>query len=195
VPTTILLARHGETDWNRDHRWQGHTDAPLNETGLRQAEELAGRLAGEDLAAIYASDLERALRTAEIVAAGVGAPVRSDPRLRERSFGGWEGLTSAEVRERFPAEFERWHSGDGHGLADAEPYEAVVERVREAILEIAERHPDGTVLVVAHGGPIRVVHALARGLDFRGEHSAIPRFANCEVSRCGVRDGVLAPLD
>src|SRR5262245_65615545 len=100
--TELLLTRHGETDWNREHRVQGHTDVPLNENGREQARALAERLVDVPLAAIYASDLARARETAEIVARRLGLGVVLDPGLREKNFGSWEGLTDVEIAERFP---------------------------------------------------------------------------------------------
>ncbi len=96
--TELLLARHGETDWNRERRWQGHADPPLNELGRAQARRLAEALAGEQLEAIYASDLRRAHETAEIVGARLGLPVTSDPDLREIDVGSWSGLTPRGAR-------------------------------------------------------------------------------------------------
>ena len=93
--TTLLLVRHGETDWNRLGRWQGHSDTPLNARGREQARELAPQLDGVDV--VYSSDLARARETAEILAEELGADVRLDARLRERGFGAWEGLTAAEI--------------------------------------------------------------------------------------------------
>src|SRR5690242_8696605 len=96
---TLLLVRHGETDWNAEGRLQGQTDRPLNEYGRRQARELAERLAGDGVVAIYASDLSRAKETAEIVGGRLGLPVVVDPDLRERNWGTWEGLTPRERDE------------------------------------------------------------------------------------------------
>jgi hypothetical protein len=95
--TTIYLARHGETDWNAQARWQGHADTPLNERGRTQAQALAGRLAAVPFAAAYASDLRRARETAEIVVDGRDLPLRIDPRLREIDVGSWQGLTNDEI--------------------------------------------------------------------------------------------------
>ena len=100
--TEILLARHGETDWNSGRRVQGHTDIPLNAAGVEQARALAEQLAGEPLTAVFSSDLSRALDTARAVAAVHGLEVTVDPRLREKNFGTWEGLTDVEIAERFP---------------------------------------------------------------------------------------------
>ena len=124
--TTLLLVRHGETDWNAEGRLQGHTDRPLNEHGRNQAKELADRLAGEGADAIYASDLARAKETAEIVGARLGLPVMIDADLREKNWGNWEGLTGDE---RAHVEFE------GESTADHR------ERVLRAVERIAERHP------------------------------------------------------
>jgi broad specificity phosphatase PhoE len=149
VPTTILMVRHGETDWNVERRVQGQTDRPLNETGLAQARALAEALADEPLDAVYASDLARAYETARIVAEPRGLKVVPVPELREKHFGTWEGLTDEEVLERYPDAI-----GDGWG--DAETSEELVDRVRAALARIASEHEDGRVLVVTHGGPLRV---------------------------------------
>src|SRR5438093_966133 len=100
--TTLLLARHGETDWNREGRWQGWADPPLNESGRAQARELAEQLRLTPFDAVYSSDLLRAHETAEIVAAPHAVPVVADPGLREIDVGSWSGLTRAELQERFP---------------------------------------------------------------------------------------------
>src|SRR5213082_1136682 len=106
--TEILLVRHGETEWNRESRFQGHADPSLNELGREQAAELAAALAGERLAAVYSSPLRRALETAQIIA----APHRLDAvpvdGLREVDVGSWQGLTRDEVEHRFPQQFRRW---------------------------------------------------------------------------------------
>src|SRR5439155_24499614 len=98
--TELLLVRHGETDWNREGRWQGQADTPLNDVGRAQARELADALAGERLEAIYASDLRRAYETAEIVGARLGLPVTSEPALRETDVGSWSGLAHDELEGR-----------------------------------------------------------------------------------------------
>ncbi len=166
--TTILLVRHGETDWNRERRVQGHTDRRLNETGLAQALALADELAGERIDAVYASDLARALETARAVAQPLGLPVEVVPELRERDFGTWEGLTDDEILARFPhARAQPW--------GDAETHEELAERVLDALRGIARRHEGGTIVVVSHGGPMRAV------LQHCGE--TVDRIANCAVAR------------
>jgi broad specificity phosphatase PhoE len=191
--TNLLLARHGETDWNRDGRWQGQSDTPLNERGRRQAQELADQLDGVDV--IYSSDLARARETAEIVATRLGREVQVDPRLRERGFGAWEGLTSVEIEGRFADEHRRWRAGKGFGANDAEPFDSFAARIHAFLEDALRRHPGENVLVIAHGGSIRVIHALATGRDYVRDHRLIPAVANCAVARYAAREGKLAPLD
>jgi alpha-ribazole phosphatase len=192
--TTILLARHGETDWNRDGRWQGHSNTSLNARGRQQAHELADELT-EEIDVVYSSDLARARETAEIVAGRLGLEVQVDPRLRERGFGSWEGLTGDEIEQRDGEALERWRAGEGPGAPDAEPYGAFAARMGRFLEDVLERHPAEHVLVISHGGSIRVIHALAMGLDYVRDHRSIPAVANCAVARYAARDGKLAPLD
>jgi broad specificity phosphatase PhoE len=181
VPTTILLARHGETDWNLQRRVQGHSDTPLNETGRAQARALADELADEHLDAVYSSDLARAYETALIVADRKGLPVTTLRELREKHFGTWEGLTDEEVWERYPESLQgQW--GDG------ETGDEMVRRVLAALHTIAAEHPDARVLVVAHGGPLRLV---LRHCDV----DANGRIDNCHVVRIEARDGFLRSVD
>jgi probable phosphoglycerate mutase len=191
--TTLLLTRHGETDWNAERRWQGHSDPPLNERGREQARELADTLDGVDV--IYASDLARARETAEILGRRLGLEVRLEPRLRERSFGAWEGKTWEELEERFAEALDRWRSGETHGPDDAEPYQDFSRRVESFLEDILARHPQEKVLVVGHGGSVRAIHALAEGLDYARDHLRIPEVANCGLSRYAILEGKLARLD
>jgi broad specificity phosphatase PhoE len=157
--TTLLLVRHGETDWNAEGRLQGHTDRPLNEHGRRQAKELAARLAEEHVDAIYASDLSRAKETAEIVGARLGLPVVIDADLREKNWGSWEGLTGDE----------RVHvEQDGESTVDHR------DRVMRAVERIVERHPGQRIVVVTHGGSLRRIQAAVNGM-------ADPVIDNCAV--------------
>lgn len=191
--TTLLLTRHGETDWNAQRRWQGQSDPPLNERGREQARALAATLDGVD--AIYASDLARARETAEILNTRLGLEIRFDPRLRERSFGAWEGKTWDELEEQFADALERWRAGATHGPDDAERYEDFSRRVESFLADVVRAHPDQRVLVVGHGGSIRAIHALADGLDYTRDHLRIPAVANCGLSRYAVLEGKLARLD
>jgi broad specificity phosphatase PhoE len=177
--TTILLARHGETDWNLHRRVQGHSDTPLNDTGRAQARVLASELAGERIDAVYSSDLARAHETATILAEARGLGVTAVPDLRERNFGTWEGLTDKEVLDRFP------EAANGP-WGDAETREELAERVTDALLRIADAHPDGRVLVITHGGPVRAV-LVHCGLDGAGT------VGNCHVVRIEVAGGAMRP--
>ena len=159
--TRILIARHGETDWNRIGRWQGHADPPLNDDGHRQAAELAERLAGDEIAAIYSSDLLRASETASAVEARLGLPVELDPALREIDVGSWSGLTRAEVEERYPEGFARWQSGEiGH---DGETSEQLTDRIVAVVERIAAAHEGEQVLIVTHGAAIRALRHHVEG--------------------------------
>jgi broad specificity phosphatase PhoE len=175
--TTLLLARHGETDWNRELRIQGSSDIALNELGLKQAQALAQELEHVELDAIYASDLSRARATAEAVAASHGLEVQLDPRLRERAFGSWEGLTREDLAG-LPG-------GESH---DGESDDEVRERVLAAVRSIAEAHPGEQVLVVSHGGALNTLWHHALGVR-------IERWANCAVYKLAVRDDGFVEID
>lgn len=190
----VLLVRHGETDWNRDLRWQGHADPPLNELGRSQAGELAAQLAGVPVAAIYSSDLRRATETAAIVAAAKGLDVRALASLREVDVGSWSGLTQAETEERYPDGLRRWRDGI-HGWDGGETIEAMAGRVVAAVREIGAAHPGEHVLVVTHGGPIRAVHAAAAGTSWAEQRRLERVVANCAVSRIAVGSRTLRRLD
>jgi broad specificity phosphatase PhoE len=176
--TTLLLARHGETDWNRELRIQGHADPPLNDLGRRQAHELAERLAALELDALYSSDLRRARETAEIVATAHGLDVRLDPALREFDTGNWTGLTRDEILARFP----------GVERHDGETREQLSERVLAALRKIVAAHPGEQVLVVSHGGSLRAVWHHAGG-------APTERLENCAVFRIAFEDGAFRSLD
>jgi broad specificity phosphatase PhoE len=191
--TTILLARHGESDWNRAKRWQGHADRPLTDQGREQARELADRLADTELDAVYSSDLQRAHETAEIVAEAQGLEVTALRDLREVDVGSWSGLTRSEAEQRFPEAYARWLAG-GEGWDDGETYEQLSERVIRAIREIATAHPGERVLVVAHGGTIRTVHSAALGVDVHTYRRIQRVEPNATLSAVCVDDGTLTEL-
>jgi broad specificity phosphatase PhoE len=187
--TTLIVARHGETDWNRENRFQGHADPPLNELGRRQSEELAEALEGEGIARVYTSPLRRAAETAEIVAGRLGIEVELVEALREIDVGAWSGLTRDEVAERFPAEYTRWLERAPHGFEDGESYEDLAARVMPALRRLADRHRSATILVVTHGGPSRVAQAHAAGISYTEARRRETVLANCAVCRFAVEDG------
>jgi len=191
--TTILIARHGQSDWNQEKRWQGHADRPLTERGREQAQSLADRLAHIELDAVYSSDLQRARDTAAVVADSQGIELRQLPELREVDVGSWSGLTRAEAEERFSEGFTRWREGYP-GWEDGETYEAMTDRVLGAVDRIAAEHEGGRVLVVSHGGPIRAMHAAALGLDIHAYRRLRPVEPNARLSAVCVVDGMLTEL-
>ena len=172
---TILLARHGETDWNKAGRWQGWADPPLNDTGRAQARALAEQLRDTPFDAVYSSDLRRAHETAEIVAAPHGVPVITDIGLREIDVGSWSGLTRAEIQERFP---------EGN-RPDGETREQHASRVLAAVERIARANPGRRILVVTHGGTMRALHGHVSELPFHPVE-------NCGVLELHFRDDRLA---
>ncbi len=162
--TTIWLARHGQTDWNAERRWQGQSDIPLNDRGRTQAQALAARLAGRPIQAIYSSDLRRAYETATIAAQALGLPVVSDPAWRERSAGVLEGMTWEMLRDQHPAYWEATRYGDMRPPG-GESFGEVQARAVQAVQRLLERHPNGeAILVVSHGGTLRALICHVLGL-------------------------------
>lgn len=187
--TTLILVRHGETDWNRENRFQGHADPPLNELGRRQSEELAATLADEHIARVYTSPLRRAGETAEIVAGRLGLEVEPVEGLREIDVGAWAGLTRDEVAARFPDDYAVWLERAPEGFEDGETYDELAARVIPALRALADRHPSSTILVVTHGGPSRVAQAHAAGIGYAEARRRETVLGNCAVARFAVEDG------
>ncbi|MFB6147439.1 MAG: histidine phosphatase family protein [Candidatus Nanohaloarchaea archaeon] len=165
--TRLFLCRHGETDHNREEILQGQKNTELNETGEKQAENLAGRFAGMDIDAVYSSDLERASQTAEKVARETGAPHREDERLRERSYGRFEGRP---ISTRYEAiehgdELDEWEPEGGETVGE------VRDRVSELLDEIESGYPEGVVVVVAHGWTNRALLTDVLGAEDGRAHS------------------------
>jgi broad specificity phosphatase PhoE len=165
-PKSVLLARHGETDDNRQPlRFQGWRDTPLNDTGRRQAAELAERVAGLGVRALRSSDLIRARETAEIVGAGLGLEVRLDARLREANRGLWEGRLFDDVAREEPERFAAWmQAGDQWRFPAGESLQEQQDRVAACVEEVRATG-ELPALVVCHGGSIRVMLC---GSDPRG---------------------------
>jgi probable phosphoglycerate mutase len=179
--TRVVLARHGQTDYNHEGRLQGQIDIPLNRTGRAQAEELARALAAEDFDVIVSSPLSRAHETAKTIAGYHDAEVRTDGAFLERAFGQWEGLTGEEMHERFPDRWAEWVSQKAIPDLGVESRAAVGQRFGEAARRLVDRNPGATVLVVAHGAAIRagVTHLL--GLDVES-FPGIAGLGNCHYS-------------
>jgi broad specificity phosphatase PhoE len=194
LPTTLVLIRHGETDWNRENRFQGHADPPLNDAGRAQARALAAELGNQSFAALYTSPLRRAAETAAILASELGVEPVSDEALEEVDVGSWSGLTRDQVEERFPDGYARWLEY-GHGWDDGETYEELGGRVVAGLLNIGARHPDEALLAVTHGGPIRSALAAAEGVPFGEARRSIHVIGNCAVVRLAVGNAKLERVD
>jgi alpha-ribazole phosphatase len=162
----IIFIRHGQTAWNAESRYQGHSDSDLSDAGREQAERAADRLKNEPIAAVYSSDLRRAFDTGKEIASLHGLSVVTDPRLREVAFGEWEGLTVDEIREKYELLYEHYRKDSVTNRAPGgERLEAMQARVVEAVDEISVRHPKETVVIATHGGPIRAFFCHAFDAD------------------------------
>jgi probable phosphoglycerate mutase len=176
----LLLVRHGQSTWNREHRIQGQLDPPLSDEGRRQAERVGHRLAGRRLAGFYSSDLKRAFQTSQAIQAVTGQNPEPMAGLREIYLGEWEGLHTDELAERFPQAWSSWSEEPNWDLVPGGEGAALFEtRVAAALDGILERHNHGDVLVVTHGGVIqialhRVIGRASRGLfPFKIQNASI----------------------
>ncbi len=185
----LLLIRHGETAWNRVRRMQGHIDIPLNDEGQRQARALGAALSAERPVAIYSSDLQRAHATAQPVADAHRMDVILDAALRERCYGGFEGMMYEELAERFPQAFAQWRARDPHarypaGEREAETLMEFHQRSVDAVTRLLRRHQhceEGKLVIVTHGGVLDCLYREATDLpvdaprDFGIVNAAINR--------------------
>jgi probable phosphoglycerate mutase len=183
--TELILIRHGETDWNRELRFQGHVDVALNEVGLEQARRLAGRLAGEAAHGVYASDLLRTQQTAQPLSQQLGLPVVHDTGLREQSFGSVDGMRVDDIKEQHPEAWAGWLRFDeDFCMPEGETTRQFHARVMQAVRRIAAAHRDETLVVVTHGGVLDMVYRTAKSLGLNGpRQSDIP---NAGVNRVKV---------
>ena len=168
--TDIILVRHGETDWNRVRRLQGHLDIGLNERGRLQARALATALTNEKIDAIYASDLQRARDTAQAIADLHHLPVQIDPALRERCYGAFEGLMYDDIQAHFPQAFAEWRARDLHarfpqGERSAETLHEFSQRAVAAVTHLAHQHVGKKIIIVTHGGVLDCIYRAAQGMD------------------------------
>lgn len=158
--TRLLLVRHGETTWNAEGRIQGHMNSDLSPLGRAQAEVLKHRLKRIHPAAIYSSDLSRAMETIRPTAELLGVPVVPRTDLREKCFGEWEGLSPADVEERYPGEWSRYrsHFNLDYEIPGGETWDEVRIRVETACRYILQQHDAGdTVIITGHGGSLRPI--------------------------------------
>ncbi len=161
----VYLMRHGEVANGAEKRYNGHIDVDITEKGVEQMHRLAGLLAGKPIAAVYSSDLIRAVKGAEIISKSLGLAYTPLKSLRERSVGAWEGLTAGEIKERYPEEYAAWRSDllnyrppGGECLVD------VQERILPVYRRLVAAHPDKEIAMLLHGGVNRIILADALGL-------------------------------
>ena len=165
MSVTVYLMRHGEVANGAEKRYNGHIDVDITEKGVEQMRRLAGLLAGKPIAAVYSSDLIRAVKGAEIISKSLGLTYTPLKSLRERSVGAWEGLTAGEIKERYPEEYTAWRADllnyrppGGECLVD------VQERILPAYRQLVAAHPDKEIAMLLHGGVNRIILADALGL-------------------------------
>lgn len=193
--TRLVLVRHGETEWHRENRYAGSSEVALTALGRSQAGDLARWAATAALTALWCSPLSRARETAAPVAVATGLRSRCDERLREVGFGQGEGLTGAEMAERFPAERAAFQTDPvGCPLPGGEDPRAAVERARRCLAEITAEFPTGRVLVVAHSTLIRLLLCDLLGLDLSAYRRVFPSLLNVAVNEVRLVDGAAALL-
>ncbi len=166
--TEIILIRHGETEWNSQKRMQGHSNSDLSSVGQAQIQALGQWMKNVPFDLIYSSDSLRAKQTAEAITQFSGNELQFDQRLREKNLGVFEGLTSEEARERHPEVFRLFKTaGSKYVIDEGESTQQLQDRALEIVDEIRIKHPEERVLLVTHGGFIRVVmkHSLGLSLE------------------------------
>lgn len=170
--TRLIAVRHGETAWNRESRIQGHTDIPLNDIGLWQADRVGTAMAHEGIQAIYSSDLLRACLTAQAIGRATALPVQLEAGLRERHFGELEGLTHDEIHTRWPEQARRWKQRDpAYGPLGGETLTEFYQRCVGHLTRLAQRHLGQTIVVVAHGGVLDCFYRAANGIELTAPRS------------------------
>lgn len=190
-PTEVLIIRHGQTDWNATKRLQGHSDIPLNEKGIEQALALADTLREEKLEAIFSSDLQRALQTADEIAKWHNLPVQVDPAFRERSYGAFEGLSRDEIKTRYPESHAAWYAADPDhvfppGERIAESIRAFHGRAIDAISRIAHAYTGKKIVLIAHFGIIESAYRVAHDMPLE-VRTRVP-VLNTSINRFYVRE-------
>ncbi|MCS7254686.1 MAG: histidine phosphatase family protein [Armatimonadota bacterium] len=185
--TTIILVRHGETLWNRQRRFQGQRDVPLSELGRLQAAALQERLKGEQIDTVYASDLSRASETAQIILQGRSVEINLTLELRERHKGAWEGLTFEEAAKAYPKEIEAWLKDPLASVPYGESGDQFILRVKGFIERTLSFHSGERMLIVSHGGPIKVAICLMLGWDMSCLHRF--RISNGSISIIEMNSG------
>jgi probable phosphoglycerate mutase len=186
--TELVLIRHGETDMNRELRFQGQVNVGLNAIGLEQARRLATRMTGEKADAVYVSDLLRAQQTASPIAVQLALQPVPDTGLREQDFGRVDGMRVDDIKEQHPEAWEGWlRFEEDYCMPEGETTRQFHARVMDSVYRMVAAHPGQTLVVVTHGGVLDMIYRTARSLGLNGpRQSDIP---NAGLNRIKVRDG------
>lgn len=194
--TYLVLVRHGETVWHAENRYAGVSDIALTTRGLEQAAQLAAWARTARLAAVWASPLSRARLTATACADVSGIALKVDERLRELDFGAGEGLTSTEMSHRFPDALQAFRADPvANHLPDGEDPVKAAARFTACLYDIAQQHPDGRVLVVAHTTAIRLALCRLIGVPLSEYRRLFPFVRNCGLTELRLTDGQTAILE
>ena len=178
---TLLIVRHGETEWNAAGRIQGHTDIGLSDKGTEQARSLGQRLLGLSIDAAYSSDLKRTSETAKLALGERDIALNETPMLREYHKGAFEGLTLPEIKVQFPNEYPKYLEKNlDYAPKGGESTRTVSARMAQIIGEIKSNHLDDTVLIVSHGGVLRAAMVSLLGMSLEGNWSFV--FGNCGLT-------------
>ncbi len=188
----LYLIRHGETDWNKHGRIQGHLDIPLNQQGRLQAKILATKLKDLHIEKIYSSDLSRAYQTAEIIKKTIDSPLISENRLRERNYGEWQQLSWSEVHLQNPKVRQEWKNDPLHSKPpQGESIQELYDRVHNLFSEILKSDKDkDNILIVAHNSPLRIIISIAKGVALE-ELRTIDHLSNTEIIQIQYTEGIL----
>ena len=180
--TKVILIRHGETEWNLSGRWQGHADSPLSPRGVSQAVALGERMSTDSLDHFYTSDLERAQHTSRLVGEPSGWVAKPMESLRERDLGVLEGLTTDEMLQKHPSEYQSFRNdGPDYQVPGGESFRQFCDRCSHALEEVAARHPGERIGLVTHGGFLGALFRYVLKIPLDAERNYV--LLNCSINR------------
>lgn len=180
--TKVILIRHGETEWNLSGRWQGHADSPLSPRGVSQAVALGEKMSKESLDHFYTSDLERAQHTSRLVGEPSGWVANPVKYLRERDLGVLEGLTTDEMLQKHPSEYQSFRNdGPDYQVPGGESFRQFCDRCSQALEEVSARHPGERIGLVTHGGFLGAIFRYVLNIPLDAERNYV--LLNCSINR------------
>ena len=180
--TKVILIRHGETEWNLSGRWQGHADSPLSPRGVSQAVALGEKMSKESLDHFYTSDLERAQHTSRLVGEPSGWVANPVEYLRERDLGVLEGLTTDEMLQKHPSEYQSFRNdGPDYQVPGGESFRQFCDRCSQALEEVSARHPGERIGLVTHGGFLGAIFRYVLKIPLDAERNYV--LLNCSINR------------